>query len=146
MIATFIISLAFCGVIPILYPVTLVSFLLLYFADKFLLFKYYQTPIQYSVTLHNAFMKTLYFAIWVHFGLTAYLLAEPTLIANGAYLGTKYSSVSSGNGRVDNIFRTTYIIPYAIMFLLMIIFVFFKQGIINLVIQCFDMIDGKIGY
>ena len=79
----------------------------------------------------------------VHFGLTAYLLAEPSLIANGAYFGTKYSSVSSGNGRVDNIFRTAYILPYAVMFFLMIVFAIFKQVIINLVKTCYNKVRER---
>jgi len=99
--ATFFISLAFCGVIPILIPVTLASFFLLYVSDKFLLFKYYQTPIQYSPVLHKIFLKTLYVSLMIHFGLTAFLLAEPTLIANGAYVGSSsITSVVGGNGRI----------------------------------------------
>lgn len=130
--------MAFSGVIPILIPVTLISFALLYVADKFLLFKYYQTPIQYSHSLHKSFLVTLYIAVTIHFGLTAFLLAEPTLIASGAYVGTTYSTASSGNNRIDNVFRTMYILPYAIMFILMIIFSIFRHGIGSLFKACID--------
>ena len=136
LIATFFISLAFCGVIPILIPVALVSFFLLYVADKFLLFKYYQTPIQYSPALHKVFLKVLYFSIMIHFGVTALLLAEPTLIANGAYIGTTFSSVVTGNGRIANVFRTGYILPYFLMFVFMLVFAIFRQFIAKAIIAC----------
>jgi len=78
-----------------------------------------------------------------HFGLTAFLLAEPTLIASGAYVGTTYSTASSGNHRVDNIFRTMYILPYAIMFVLMIIFAIFRHGIGSILKACIEKCSEK---
>ena len=141
--------MAFCGVIPILYPVTLISFFLLYLADKFLIFKYYQTPIQYSHFLHKVFRKTLFVSVWFHFGVTAYFLGEPSLIASGAYLGTAISSVSSNNGRIDNMFRTAYILPYAIMFILMFIYAIFREGIGSIIKACLEKCKDKsenVGY
>ena len=79
--ATFMISMAFSGIIPILYPIAFLSFLLLYLADKVLMFKYYQTPVQYSKSLHNIFLAVVYLSLLAHFSLTAYFLSEPTLIA-----------------------------------------------------------------
>ena len=72
--ATFFISMVFSGVIPALVPITLVSFVLLYLTDKALLFKYYQTPIQYTQKLHKSFLNVLYVALTAHFALTAFFL------------------------------------------------------------------------
>ena len=142
--ATFFISMIFSGVIPILVPVTLISFVLLYFADKLLFFKYYQTPIQYRPKLHKAFLSFLYISVMLHFGLTAFFLAEPSLIASGAYFGS-YSSVSSGSGRVDNMFRTGYILPYSIMFILMLVYAVFQRCIGGVLSACMDQCKGRLG-
>lgn len=73
--ATFIISMTFCGILPILIPVTFLSFFLLYYVDKVLLFKYYQTPIKYTQNLHKMFLKVVYLSLMSHFGLTAFFLS-----------------------------------------------------------------------
>jgi hypothetical protein len=73
--------MSFCGIIPVLIPVMAVSLFLLYFADKLLLFKYYQIPKNYTAGLHKVFLKVIYISLLSHFGLTAYFLSEPTLVA-----------------------------------------------------------------
>lgn len=137
--------MVFCGVIPSLVPITLASFLLLYITDKFLLFKYYQTPIQYTQKLHKAFMIVLYCSLMAHFALTAYFLGEPSLIAKGAYFGTKYSSVSSGNTRIDNMLRTAYIIPYVVLFLIMVIYAIFRKFVGGILGSCVNKCKGREG-
>ena len=89
-------------------------------------------------TLHKAFLVVLYVSLVIHFGFTAYLLAEPSMIAYGAYFGTRYSSVSSGNQRLDNAFRTGYILPYTIMFILMVIYAIFRGFFSPIIENCLD--------
>ena len=72
LMSTFFISMSFCGVFPILVPVTAVSLFLLYFADKILLFKVYQIPLSYTTALHKALIVILYLSLLSHFGLTAF--------------------------------------------------------------------------
>ena len=143
--ATFFISMVFSGVIPALIPITLISFLLIYITDKFLLFKYYQTPIQYTQKLHKAFLYVLYVALMAHFALTAFFLGEPSLIATGAYFGIKYSSVSSGNKRIDNMIRTAYIIPYVVIFLLLALYAIFRKFIGGSLASCAEKCRGREG-
>jgi hypothetical protein len=56
-------------------PVTFLSFFLLFFADKVLLFKYYQRAPHYTSALHQVFLVVVYFSLMVHFGLTAFFLS-----------------------------------------------------------------------
>ena len=78
----------------------------------------------------------LYIVLIIHFGMTAFLLAEPSLIATGAYFGQTYSSVSSGNNRLDNMFRTSYILIYVILFFLLILYAFFRKFIGGILRAC----------
>lgn len=94
LIATFIVSLAFCGVIPILIPVTFISVFLLYFADKVLLFKIYQIPINYTSSLHKVLSKVLLFGVLLHLAFTAYLLSEPSLIVDSVKVNSLFSTGS----------------------------------------------------
>ena len=143
--STFFISMVFSGVIPALIPITFVSFFLLYMTDKFLLFKYYQTPIQYTQKLHKAFLYVLYLSLLAHYGVTAYFLGEPYLIATGAYFGTTYSSVSSGSQRIDNMFRTAYILPYIVMFILLVLYAIFRKFVGGTLATCAEKCRGGKG-
>jgi hypothetical protein len=145
LMATFMISMAFSGVIPILIPVTLLSFIFLYFADKFLLFKYYQRPIQYTHKLHHTFLAVLYVSLILHFGLTAFFLAEPTIIASGAYSASSFYSFNSSNGRLNNIFNTGYILPYAIMFFLLIFFAVFRTCVKEILQRLYEFYREHVG-
>jgi len=73
--ATFFVSMSFCGIIPLLVPVTAISIFLLYNVDKILIFRHYQTPQNYTPTLHKAFIVVLYLSIISHCALTAYFLS-----------------------------------------------------------------------
>jgi hypothetical protein len=143
--STFFISMVFSGVIPALIPITFLSFFLLYITDKFLLFKYYQTPLQYTQKLHKSFLNVLYVALIAHYAVTAYFLGEPYLIATGAYFGTTYSSVSSGNQRIDNMLRTAYIIPYIVMFILLVLYAIFRKFIGGSLASCAEKCQGGKG-
>ena len=134
--ATFFISMTFSGVIPILIPVTLISFFLLYLTDKILLFKYYQYPIQYTQALHKAFLIVVYVSLMAHFALTAYFLAEPTLVAEGAYISDERFSIDSGNTRFDNVFKTAYIIPYVAMLAILVLYAIFRKCIGGILMKC----------
>ena len=83
------VSVAFCGVIPALVPVAFLSFFLLFFVDKLLIFKFYQIPKNYTTTLHKMLGKVILLTLIIHCALTAYLLTEPSLI------GTQTHTISS---------------------------------------------------
>jgi hypothetical protein len=125
--ATFFVSMSFCGIIPLLVPVTVVCLFLLYNADKILIFRYYQTPQNYTQTLHKAFIIVLYLSIISHCALTAYFLSEPNLIATSSYIPGTGSSVSSGSARLDNMIKTGYILPYLGLLALLVLFAIFKE-------------------
>ena len=76
-IAILLVTLTFSCVIPILNIICALSIFLLYLIDKLLVFKFYQTPLNYNSDLHQLMRKTLYLGIVVHLGLSAYFLSEP---------------------------------------------------------------------
>jgi len=129
--ATFFVAMSFCGIIPILVPVTAILMVLLYNIDKILIFRYYQTPLNYTPTLHKAFLVVLYASMISHCALTSYFLSEPSLIATSSYIPGTGSSVDSGNARLDNMIKTGYIIPYVALFIFLVIFAFFKEFILR---------------
>lgn len=131
LMATFFVSMSFCGIIPVLVPVTAILLFLVYFVDKILLFKYYQMPLNYTQSLHKAFLVVLYFSILAHCALTSYFLSEPSLIATTFYIPGTSSVVSSGSARLDNMIKTSYILPYLGLFALLIIYGVFKQFIVR---------------
>ncbi len=71
-------------VIPVLNVVAAMSLLLLKPVDKFLVFKYFKTPINFDEELHRKFMNVMYLSIMAHTVATAFLLSEPSLIPVGA--------------------------------------------------------------
>lgn len=129
--ATFFVSMSFCGIIPLLVPVTAVCLFLLYNADKILIFRYYQTPQNYTQTLHKAFITVLYISIISHCALTAYFLSEPNLIATSSYIPSTGSTVSSGSPRLDNMVKTAYILPYIALLVLLVFFTIFKEFVLR---------------
>lgn len=84
LIAVFIITLAFSCVIPILYIIATMSVLFLYLTDKVLVFRLYQTPINYGPDLHKLIKKALYFGLIAHMMLSAVFLSQPELIVQGS--------------------------------------------------------------
>lgn len=135
------VSLGFCGVIPILIPVTAISLFLLFFADKILLFKIYQIPINYTKSLHNVLSKVIFMALLVHFSFTAYLLAEPSLIASSD--ATSINLFTSGNARLNSMFSVSYIIPYSTMSCLMIVFLVLKIFVYDLFAKFADIVTDS---
>jgi hypothetical protein len=67
----------FSCIIPILWVVCSISLLLLYLIDKLLIYKLYQTPINYNADLHNLLIKSLYVGLVAHMGLSALFLSQP---------------------------------------------------------------------
>lgn len=123
--------MAFSGIMPILIPIAFISFFLLYHADSILLFKYYQRPAQYGQTLHKSFRVVFFISLMLHFGLTAYFLAEPTLIAKGATINSTSYEVNTSSSRFNNMLRTSYILPYIGLFLLMLVYAVFGKFILG---------------
>jgi len=119
LIATFFVTFSFSGVLPILIPISAISFFLLYFSDKLLIFKFYQTPKNYTITLHKLFIKVLIFSCISHFTLTTYFLTEPTLlVANRNFTSIKLSA----NTRINSILTTAYVYPYLGFLALVIVY------------------------
>lgn len=81
LISIFIITMVFSCIIPILNLICALSLLLLYFSDRVLVFKIYQTPVNYGAELHKLIIRVLYVGLVAHFVLTAFFLSEPELIA-----------------------------------------------------------------
>lgn len=75
LIAIFMVTLVFACIIPILWVVCAISVYLLYLIDKMLIFKLYQTPINYNADLHNLLVKSLFVGITAHMGLSALFLS-----------------------------------------------------------------------
>ena len=120
LIATFFVTFSFSGVIPILVPIAAISLFLLYFSDKLLLFKFYQTPKNYTTNLHSFFINVLIFCLVSHFALTTYFLTEPTLIASDSSVTSR---TISNNTRINAMITTVYIYPYLGLLALVIIFI-----------------------
>lgn len=111
LIATFFITFSFSGVIPILVPISAISFFLLYICDKLLVFKFYQTPKNYTQTLHKWLINIIILALISHFCLTSYFLTEPTMIASDSNIYSPPRSLTSST-RIDSMATTIYIYPY----------------------------------
>ena len=75
LIAIYLITLAFSCVIPFLFIICSISVILLYIIDKVLIFKLYQTPLNYNAELQTLLRKTIYFALVIHMALTAVFLS-----------------------------------------------------------------------
>lgn len=75
LISVFLITLAFSCIIPILYLVCAISLMLLYFSDRVLVFKVYQTPVNYGASLHKLINQVIYIGLVAHFALTAFFLS-----------------------------------------------------------------------
>lgn len=111
LIATFFITFSFSGVIPILIPISLISFVLLYFSDKLLIFKFYQTPKNFTPTIHKILLNVLIISLISHMALTSYFLTEPTLIASNSNISSPPATLIK-NARVNSMITTIYIYPY----------------------------------
>lgn len=117
LVSILLITMAFSCIIPILNVICAFSLMLLYFSDKVLVFKVYQTPINYNAELHRIINKTIYIGLIAHMALSAFFLSEASLIApNSSFLGKQ--ALNSGNTRINSIISVYYIIPYVVLFLL----------------------------
>lgn len=135
LIAIFMITLAFSCIIPILYIICAISVFLLYLSDKVLVFKLYQTPINYNSDLHQLIKKAIYLGLIAHMALSAVFLSQSELIAPNSTL-PEGRRLSSGNTRIDAMINTYYIMPYVILFLCYVGWSFFDNTIIALCDKC----------
>lgn len=72
--------------------------------------------------------KVFNFGLLVHFAMTAYLLAEPSLIADEHSLTGLFPETHK---RLNNIFTVPYILPYVIFFFGLLLFVVIKNTIVS---------------
>ena len=136
-IAIFWITMLFNCVIPVLNVVTAFSLLLLKPVDKFLVFKYFKTPINFDEELHRKFMKVLYLSIIAHLVSSAFLLSEPSLVPAGTNF-SELSQFGSSDQRLNTIIQTYYIIPYVILFVILILYALLKETFMGLISSCKD--------
>jgi hypothetical protein len=138
------VSLAFSGIVPILTPIAAISFFLLYHADKLLMFKFFQTPVNYDHSLHQIVIKTMVIGLIGHFALTAYFLSEPTLIAANSTITYPHGyTLNSGSSRINTMITTSYIIPYVVLFVLIILFLIINNIIKSLCDKIKDFCSKK---
>lgn len=112
-----------------------ISVFLLYLADKFLVFKVYQTPINYNAVLHELIRKAIYIGLISHMALSAVFLSQAQLVASNSMLSNQYQ-INSGNSRIDAMINTSYIIPYVILFLVYVGWSLFDNTIIAFCNKC----------
>lgn len=143
LIATFIITLAFSCVIPILYLICFLSILLLYLIDKLLIFKLYQTPINYSTHLHSLISKALYIGLVAHMALSAVFLSEPQLIAASSEIS---QGTITGNDRIDAMLNTFYILPYLGMLFLLLGWSVFDGTVMSICRKWFSLCDDGLSH
>lgn len=119
--------MAFSCIIPILNLICCISLFLLYLTDKALIFKVYQTPINYNDELHYLITKTIYLGVVFHMLLSAYFLSDWTLLSsNSSAAANSNHFFESSNETINLIFNAYYIIPYIIISILLI-----GRGIFN---------------
>jgi len=130
--------LAFSCVIPILNIIYTISIILLYFSDRVLIFKVYQTPVNYGPELHKLVNKTVYFGLIAHFALSAFFLSEGSLLAPFSFIPGS-ERLNSYNSRINVMIKTFYIIPYVIMFLLYTGWLVFSNTLLAFCDKCSNM-------
>jgi hypothetical protein len=132
-------------VIPILNFICAVSLLLLYYADRLLVFKVYQTPVNYGPELHKLISKTIYLALISHFALSALFLSESNLIAPATTISQSYQ-LNSSNTRINSMVTVYYIIPYVIMFLLFAGWAVFENTLIAFCEKCMSLCKKNLSH
>ena len=130
-----IITLAFSSVMPGLYIIACFSLIFMSICDKCLLFRVYQHPVNYTAKLQKKVFKTVYLALVVHCVASAFLLSEPNLVVGES---NQFDLVNTNSSRFDNIFSTNYLIPYVILFILLVVWGFFNATIISLIQCCYE--------
>lgn len=135
-ISIFWITMIFNCVIPILNVIAALSFFLLQWIDKILVFKFFKTPINFDESLHRKFMKTLYLSIILHLAASAFLLSEPNLVPKNSNFSNFSALTASSNQRLNTLIQTYYIIPYVGLCILLVVYALFKQTILGLLSKC----------
>jgi hypothetical protein len=129
LISIILITLAFSCIIPILYCICGISLILLYFSDRVLVFKVYQTPVNYGANLHKLISQVIYVGLILHFALSAFFLSEPSLVAPDSSIPANFR-LDTGNQRINTILSVNYIIPYVAFFALFIGWSIFSNTLI----------------
>jgi hypothetical protein len=113
--------MAFSCIIPVLNIICCISLFVLYLTDKALVFKVYQTPINYNDELHYLITKTIYLGLVIHMALSAYFLSDWTLLSsNSSAITDSNHFFESSNGIINTIINAYYIIPYVIILIMLI--------------------------
>jgi hypothetical protein len=85
--------------------------------------------------LHKKFIKTVYLSYVIHTIATAFLISEPDLVAPNSTFSNTYSLTTS-NQRLNIIIQTYYTLPYVALFILLVVYGFFKSTIIKCLSAC----------
>jgi len=121
LISVIIITMAFSCIIPILNIICCISLFLLYLTDKALVFKVYQTPINYNDELHYLITKTIYLGLVAHMALSSYFLSDWTLLTSNSSVANNHNQfIESSNVVLNTIINTYYIIPYVLILIVLI--------------------------
>lgn len=90
-------TILFSSGLPLLMPMALVSFFVSFWVDKYMLLRYYKRPMAMkSVTITDA-VKSLSFAIFIHFALAIFTLGDSTLFVSNSTFGLESQVVSKSS-------------------------------------------------
>ena len=127
---------------PILFPIAMVSFLVLYFVEKIMLFYGYVMPPMYDERLSNAVLQKLQFAplLYVCFGY--WMASNQQLLSNGHLSAVESStSIAMTNHTMGSIFSSDGWVgikwPLLIGFIFLNIIFYFGETVMNTFYECF---------
>jgi hypothetical protein len=103
-----------------------------------LVFKVYQTPINYNDELHSLITKTIYFGLVTHLTLSAYFLSDSTLLApNSSFANSEF--LQSSNPALNTIITTYYIVPYVILLIALLGRAVFRHTLLAFCDKCSNL-------
>lgn len=95
---TIFVTMLYSPGLPALYPICACMFLVHYYVDKYLLFRFYRTPPAYSARLFEYFEASLMYAVIFHLGFATWMYSAPGIFWDGVDRISVLSSIAGSFG------------------------------------------------
>lgn len=120
--------------IPLLYPVSMVSFFLTYWVDKYLFIRYYKNPPQYTMAMAERTVSLMRYSLILHFIIGFLMLSNSQILtSNNKEQLEEYVEENQYFLFAEEKYKSAHIVIYILCFLGLMLFYLFLANIMKLI-------------
>lgn len=128
------VTMMYSAGIPLLYPVSMISFFMTYWVDKYLFIRYYKNPPQYTMAMAERTVSLMRYSLAIHFIIGFLMLSNSQILtSNNKEQLEKYVENNKYFVFAEEKYQSAHIVIYILCFIGLLFFYVFLANIMKLI-------------